>query len=126
MRGHKEELKMRNEKTEFEMISISMKHAKEKVELSEALVRLESNKDFKKVFMNMYLKDYAVDLIISKTSVVAQNEKTQAYIQGQIEAIGYMIQYMRNIHQAGVVAADAIASDLEEQAQIIQEGVYDA
>lgn len=71
-------------------------------ELSDVLKRLESNRDFKRIVTELYFKDEAVRLVHLKSDVAMQNEKNQANILRDIDAIGSFAGFLQNIHvQAG-------------------------
>lgn len=111
---------------DLEMIEMSMEQAKEKVELMNSLQRIEANADFKKVFAVGYLEKYALRLVALKATLALQGEKDQVYINGQLGAIGHIIQYMQFIRQEGTLAADSILADEEERNLMLKEGGHDA
>ncbi len=78
-------------------IEITIKQAKEKVELADALITLKQSPAFKKVFLDLYLRDFATQMVLRKASMGMQNEDHQKYINNQIDAIGNVNQFMIHI-----------------------------
>lgn len=107
--------------TELEQIQISMEQAKKKVADYDALERLENNADFKLLFTDGYLKDYAIRLVGLKASVRMQDDRNQTFMGDQLNAIGHLTQYMLYVKQEGRVAKESIAVDSEEMEAIMQE-----
>lgn len=111
---------------DLEQIEISLEQAKNKVAMHEALIRLKSNLDFKKLFLDGYLDKYVRRLVTLKTLMNMQGEKDQQYISGQISAIGFFDQYMILVAQEGFNAKNSIVADEEEQELILKEGLNNA
>jgi len=111
---------MSNEQ-ELEQIEISLEMAKEKVELGEALERLQSNVDFKKVFTESYLDKYAIRLVNLKSSIRMQDDANQKYIEGQLIAIGQLNQYMAHVRSEAISAKASINADENTREEILQE-----
>jgi len=106
---------------EIEQIEISMEQAKKKIADCHALERLESNADFKALFSEGYLKDYAVRLVGLKASMHMQDPKQQHLIEGQLNAIGHLSQYMLFIKQEGRVAEESLEADSAEREALLKE-----
>lgn len=92
--------------TEIEQIEVTIEQAKEAVAKRDALSKLNKNKDFKKIFIEGYLKDEAVRLAhISGDSNFKQYESE---ILEAIKAISHFRQYCENLLLAGDHAEQAI------------------
>ena len=82
-------------------IEISIANAKKLIEFGEALQRLESNLDYKKVIEGDFLKDNIVRLVRLKATPACQDEVNQKFIMQQIEAAGQFEQYLMSIRVQG-------------------------
>ena len=107
---------------QIEMIQISSRQAKEKVEFMEALARLEKNKDFKKLFKDYYLSHYAVRLVELKAAPHMQADGDQKFVTGALDAIGHVGQFLRYVQQEGVAAQSLIDSN-ERELELLEEEV---
>lgn len=104
---------------EIQAIEQNIKQAKARVEFGAALDRLCTNKDFKLVILEGYLKDEAVRLVHLKASPAMQAPDMQASIAASLDAIGALNQYFLTTDQLAAQAEKSIASDesmLEELA----------
>lgn len=106
---------------ELNEIEISIEQAQEKVALAEALTRLRSNADFTKVFIETYMKKNAIWLVEAKADPQKQDERNQAFMDKQINAIGQLSQYMQFVLAEGYAAASQIEADEKEREVILQE-----
>ena len=100
-----------------EEIEISIKQAKEVVDLRDALRRLHNNKDFKKVIKEGYFIDDASRLVLLKADPEMESPENQAIIERQIVAIGQLSQYFGKVEALGNMAERGIedhATALEE------------
>jgi hypothetical protein len=102
-------------------IELSIKRAKEHVELDKALERLESNRDFKTVIAEGYLEKEAVRLVHLKADPSMQSPASQASIVTQIDAIGGLLSYFRTISRNAAMAVRSIEQDQETMAEILAE-----
>jgi len=99
---------------EMQQIEISIQQAKAHIEMGERLERLCINPDFKVIFLEGYLKDYAVRLVGLKASMPMQGDKDQNFITSQLNATGFMSQYMHYIRQEAYNAKVALEADQQE------------
>lgn len=99
-------------------IELSIQQAKKTVELSKALERLESNRDFQTVIQNSYLRDEAIRLVHAKSNPGLQSPEKQAAVIRDIDSIGTLATYLRQIHQFADAAQQAI-NDSEAELQSI-------
>ena len=106
---------------ELEQIELSMEQAQKKISDYEALERLENNADFKSLFSEGYLRDYAIRLVGLKASVRMQDDKNQKFMDGQLGAIGHLGQYMLFVKQEGRVAKESMEIDSEEREALLKE-----
>ena len=107
--------------TDTETIEISMEQAKQKIKRAEALNRLYENPEFKELFVEGYMKEFAAEMVSRKASMNAQEEKNQKFIDNQITAIGHMQLYMSLLAQEGRVAKETLEADEQEIERILAE-----
>jgi hypothetical protein len=108
--------------SDVETIELSIEQAKAKIKKSEALDKLSRNPDFKELFIEGYMKDYAVRLVHLKASMGCQDEKNQEYIVNQLNAIGQLNLYMQLIHREAEEARNTLEADRQELERVLEEG----
>lgn len=106
---------------QIESIERSIKQAKVIVDFGDAIERLRSNKDFKKVFSEGYFQQEAIRLVHLKADPSMQTPASQESIIAQMDAIGAVSQYLTIGLQLAVMAGKQIASDEETREEIIAE-----
>ena len=98
----------------------SIKEAKKIVDLSEALTRLGSNRDFRKVIEEGYFEKEAVRLVHLKADPNMQTAEYQAKIVKDIDAIGSLSQFFVTIKQMANIASRALVADEETRSELLQ------
>jgi hypothetical protein len=78
-------------------IEANNREARKFVELNEALERLSSNRDFRKVIKEGFFEKEAIRLVHLKSDPSFKTPERQADIIGQIDAIGRLSEYFRGI-----------------------------
>lgn len=104
-----------------QLIEANILKSKEIVELHKSLVRLEDNRDFRKLIKDGYLRDEAVRLVHLKADPAYQTPERQAAIIGDISAIGGLLQFFRTVAHNASVAEKAIDADEAERDEILAE-----
>lgn len=99
-------------------IEQNIKEAQKIKDLGDALARLMTNRDFKKVIQEGYFEKEAVRLVHLKADTSMQSDDSQKSILTQIDGIGNLSQYLRTVEHLGRMAAKSIASDEAELAEI--------
>jgi len=94
--------------TELQEIDNNIKEAQKLVELGNALVRLRSNKDFKKVVLEGFFEQEAIRLVHLKADANMQTPERQQNILRDIDAIGSFNQYLRTVLYRADLARKAI------------------
>lgn len=89
----------------------NIKEARKIVDLSDSLLRLGSNRDFKKIILEGYFEREAVRLVHLKADPAMQTPDKQASIVAQIDAIGALSTYFRTLDFNARQARKAIAAD---------------
>ncbi len=108
---------------EIKALEITLEQAKKKVAFGEAFDRLRNNADFKSLILTEYLQDYAVNLVHNKASYGMQDDKNQAFINGQLMGIGQLEQFLRYVSSEAAQAAQAIVADSDTMDEIRGEAV---
>lgn len=111
--------------TTIREIEQNIKDNRKLIEMADALDRLKSNRDFKKVVMEGYFEKEAVRLVHVKADPEFQTPERQASIIRQIDAIGALNDYFTVVMFGGqqaksaIESAEAVREDLiaEEAAQ---------
>ena len=104
-----------------EEIELSIEAAKEKIALAEGLKQLSANQLFKRLILDRFLKDHAVNMVYAKVAMGHQDPTNQTYIQNQLNAIGGLNQYFQLILQEGKIAKETLESHMEEQRLALEE-----
>lgn len=112
-----------NNDAQIQAIERNLKEAKEIKEMSNALLRLEKNKDFLAVVKNGYFKDEAVRLVHLRGDPGMQTPERQESIMKQVDSISNFHQYLINITRKAEMAEKAIANDEATLEDLRTEGV---
>lgn len=105
----------------IQAIEENIKQAQKFVEAGEALERLKSNRDFKRVVLDGYFEREAVRLVHLKSDQNFQSTEMQKAIIAQIDAIGAVSQYFSTVLHKAAIARKAISSDEEAREEILEE-----
>lgn len=103
-------------------IELSIKEAQKMVDLGAAVQRLASNRDFKKVVMEMYFEKEAVRLVHLKASPAMQDAERQAAIVKEMDAIGSFYQFLRTLEIQAEMARRAVEDGEFLREEILAEG----
>lgn len=107
--------------TSEQQISVLIDTAKDQIESANAILRLKGNKDFQKIFLSKYLITFAAELVRTKAQAQMQDNNSQRYIDGQINAIGHLSQFMDTILTQGVTAVSSLKSHEAELTAVLGE-----
>ncbi|CAL9956243.1 hypothetical protein VPHD518_0016 [Vibrio phage D518] len=75
--------------------------AKPAINQAECLARLMQNEDFKQVFMDGFLRDFAVDQVRMKSRPEMQTPEAQKGIAASLDGVGSLWGYIDAINAAG-------------------------
>jgi len=103
-------------------IELSIKEAQKIVDLGAAVQRLASNRDFKKVVMEMYFEKEAVRLVHLKANPAMQDKERQEAIVKEMDAIGSFYQFLRTLEIQAEMARRAIDDGESLREEILAEG----
>lgn len=107
----------------IQAIEENIKQARKISDVGEALDRLKSNRDFKRVVMEGYFEQEAIRLVHLKADQSFQSPDMQKAIVAQIDAIGSLSQYFHTVAHKASIARKAIASDEETRDELLAEEV---
>lgn len=105
----------------IQQVEVSLEHAKKTLALSDALRRLESNRDFQQVILQGFFVDEAARLV-GLTAEPNLPDKARDAVWHNIRAIGELRQYFIAKHNLGEMARKSIG-DFEEHLDEIRTGV---
>ena len=100
----------------------SIAQQRKTIEYGDALERLKSNRDFKKLITEGYFEKEAIRLVFAKSNPALQSEESQKSLDNQINAIGSFEQYLHGISHSAEMARKNIGFDEATREEILQEG----
>jgi hypothetical protein len=106
---------------ELQLLDKRIDQAKQTIELGKALDRLRSNKDFKKVFGELYFREEAIRLVTLLADPNMQTPEKQQDILGQMQAIGRVGDFLRVLEHRVMLAEGELAADEETREIILAE-----
>lgn len=106
---------------ELQALEEDILRAKEALEKSEALSRLKTNKDFKKVFIEFYLKEYLISLVHMKALPANQVITTQEYIDAQLMSVSHFNMFIDDVQFSGKQAVQTIQECEHEKLVYLEE-----
>lgn len=90
------------------------------VDTSKALERLSNNKDFKKLFLDMYTTKHTLALVKQKADVNSQTDEAQRELDNRIMAVSFFVQYMDSIRDSGEYANQRMQNTELERDRILE------
>jgi hypothetical protein len=109
--------------TDLDRIEITIKDCNDAIDAKTSLDRLRKNKDFKKVFLKMYLEDEPARLTSLLAHPGTQTEAMQTDIVYQLRAISEFGQYMTKIFQMGHSAKESLDEHEGTRDELMTEGL---
>ena len=103
-------------------IELNIKEAQKMVDLGAAVQRLATNRDFKKVVMEMYFEKEAVRLVHLKAAPSMQGKEQQDSIVKEMDAIGSFYQFLRTLEIQAEMARRAVEDGETLREEILAEG----
>lgn len=104
-------------------IELNIKQAQKIVEQGNALERLRSNSDFKKIISEGYFEQEAIRLVHLKADQNMQSESHQKSIIAQMDAIGALNQYFQTVFHRASLAGKAIEADEQTREELLAEDI---
>ena len=109
-----------NTEEQIEVLEANMAESKHFVDVKDSMVKLQKNRDFKKVITEYYFKEEA-RLVMAKSSNLT--EEQQMVIDKMIYGIGSLAKFFDSVLSRGVQSEQQLADDEETKALLIQEGL---
>lgn len=111
---------------QLEGVELSIQEAKEKIERSKALQRLEQNKDFKALILDHLLRENAITQVrlLASPALKAPGEAgavAKAGIEARISMIGELTNFFRWTHMEAESARGALESHEQAREEILAE-----
>jgi hypothetical protein len=111
---------------DLDRVELSINEAKKLIERSEALSRLEKNKDFQLLFLEGLMKEDAIKqvMLLAAPGLKAPGDGpkvARAGIQARIDMIGELYNYCRWTHLEASGARRAIEEHEETRAELLKE-----
>lgn len=100
-----------------------MKDSKELIDFGNAVERLRSNRDFKRVITEGYFEKEAIRLVQLKSDPAMQSPASQTAILSAMDGIGQLIQYLQDAVRTGELAAKQLEDCERERETMMEEGV---
>ena len=99
---------------EVRNIDIEIEQAKERIAMRDALVRLEKNRDFRKVVSEGFLRDFALNTVAIRGRMEFRtNQALMDSNTRKLDAVGELEEYFRNVRAHGA-RMDAALKEAEE------------
>lgn len=108
--------------TELQQVEQELQTMKHNISVGEMLERLSSNKDFKTLILDGYLRENAIRLVHLKSHPNQQTPDKQAALMRQMDGIGALEDHFRSIRQQAELAKDSLDSREQFKAELIREG----
>lgn len=114
----------------LDAVELSIQDAEKLIAKSDALYRLEKNKDFKFLFLDELLKEDAIKqvMLLASPGLKAPGEGpaiAKAGIQARIDMIGELYNYCRWVHMEAESARSALEEHREYQAELLKEQIQE-
>lgn len=102
---------------QIEEVELSNQTAKKMIELGNALQRLEKNRDFKRLFVEGYLREEAIRLVHIRGDHNMQDEVSQKIITQLMDGITGLTHYCNRVRHEAHLAEKAV----EENDRLLEE-----
>lgn len=106
---------------EIRQVEQNLSQAKKLVAIGEALQRLYSNRDFKKVIIEGFFEQEAIRLVHLKSDPAMSSNQHQENILKQMDAIGNLNQYFMTITKLASIASKTVDEDENTLAELLME-----
>jgi hypothetical protein len=106
---------------QLDSLELSMDEAKQFISVKNSMLKLQNNRDFKKVITEYYFKEEAARLVMAKSSNL--NVEQQLLVDKMIYGVGSLAKFLDSVISRGTQAEQALAEDEDTKASILQEGL---
>jgi len=106
---------------DLEYLEADIAEAKHFIDIKNSLVKLQKNRDFRKVITDYYFKEEAARLVMAKCSNLT--EEQQKVIDKMIYGVGSLAKFFDSTLSRGVQAEQTLAENEDAKSSILQEGL---
>jgi hypothetical protein len=110
---------------QVEIVELQMAAAQKAIDLRNALERLKSLPDFKKVIEEGYFTDESRRAVLFRSDPDALGEIEQKDVENIITSIGGLYQYFRKVYVMAQMAEKAISDDQETREELLTEDLVE-
>lgn len=108
--------------SDAKQIEMYMEDVQKQIDLAESLEALHDNPHFKKVILEGYFKEAAVDAVMNKANpAVVANVNAMANLDNTIQGIAQLYAFFSRINQQAEVAKKALEESQEELQEALEE-----
>ena len=111
-----------NTEDTVQQIELNIKESRKVADLGDALARLKTNRDFKKVILEGFFEQEAIRLVHLKADTNMQSAESQKAILTQLDAVGALAQYFRTLEFRASLANKSIQFDEQTRDELLLEG----
>lgn len=108
---------------DIETVELSIEEAQKKIDLMNAVDKLKSNRDFKKVVLQGYFENEAIRLVSLKANPGTQSKEDQEQIIKYIDSIGSFMNYLNMIRHQGKMAESSLEDFERTRDELLAEEV---
>lgn len=108
--------------TELQQLERNIKQAQQIVDLGDALERLKSNRDFKKVVIDGYFEQEAIRLVHLMSDSNMQSPESQQAIHKQMIGVGTFRDFLQTLEVRAQMAGRAVMADEQTRDELLAEG----
>ncbi len=102
-------------------VELTIEEAKEHIQKMNALIKLSNNANYKKIFLEGFFEDYAIQQVMLKSDPSQQRAEDQETIINNINSIGSLRIHLHGIMQQGRVAEAALAEYETTREELLEE-----
>ena len=110
-----------NMEEQLKQVDSSIAECKHLMNVRDSLVKLQKNRDFKKVILESYFKEEAARLVMAKSSDLGSEH--QDIFDRMIYGVGSLAKFLDMVITRGDQAEEELASHEEAKVLILQEGL---
>lgn len=108
-----------NAETQLQQLEITMEQAQESIALADALDRLHKNKDFKKVFLDGYMKEEASRAVLLRADPALTTDRQRQEVDDIITGIGNFRLYLSKIYKVAMMAERSIEDSKRTRQELL-------
>jgi hypothetical protein len=107
-----------DQQKELNDIELSIEHAKGKISLYASLVRLQKNKDFKRIIEDCYLRDFALRQVELRCRLSGEQLTD---LDRQLDGISHFNLFLMTIVREAKIAESKLDADIADREDVLAE-----